>query len=49
MVCSRGVTIPTLLDNQNGIQPTQEKVAAIQNIYAYRNVKLLTQHVDQMI
>jgi hypothetical protein len=34
MVCRREISIPSLLDNQNGIQPTQEKGATVLNISA---------------
>jgi hypothetical protein len=42
MVCSRGIRIPSLLDNQNGIHPTQERVATIQNVSAPTKEKELS-------
>jgi hypothetical protein len=48
MVCSRGIRIPSLLDIQNGIQPTQEKVATIQNISAPTKEKELSRFIGMV-
>jgi hypothetical protein len=48
MVCSRGISIPSLLDNQNGIQPTQEKVATVLNIAAPTKEKELSRFIGMV-
>jgi hypothetical protein len=48
MVFSRGISIPSLLDNQNGIQPAQEKVATVLIISAPTKEKEISRFIGMM-
>jgi hypothetical protein len=48
MVCSRGISVHSLLDNQNRIQPTQEKVATVLNISAPTKEKELSHFIGMV-